>query len=309
MKSYENDPVIANITAALPAYLRGDDRTPTEEWRRIGDHDVHVDRWEPPHAKATLVLLHGGGGHGRLLSPFARMAMDAGATVLAPDLPGYGLTRSPRKMAIRYDDWRTVAAFLVDRARDGGRPVIVFGLSMGGLLAYDAVVRAKGAAALVATCFLDVRDRRVQGAIGRWSWMAGLSRGALNAVPWLTDRMPFPIAWAAKMADIANDPAIVKALLADPRAAGSHVSLGFLRSYLVSVPLMAPEDFDLCPVILAQPMADRWTPLELSAPFFDAIAGPKRLLELENCGHFPIERPGVDQLRTMIEDLVEQVAT
>ena len=59
---------------------------------------------------------------------------------------------------------------------------------------------------------------------------------------------------------------------------------------------MAPEDFDACPVLLAHPAEDRWTPVQLSRTFFDRIRAPKQLVMLEGAGHFPVEQPGLDQL-------------
>ena len=59
---------------------------------------------------------------------------------------------------------------------------------------------------------------------------------------------------------------------------------------------MAPEDFDACPVLLADPAEDPWTPVQLSRTFFDHIRAPKRLVMLEGAGHFPVEQPGLDQL-------------
>jgi alpha-beta hydrolase superfamily lysophospholipase len=90
----------------------------------------------------------------------------------------------------------------------------------------------------------------------------------------------------------ANDPALIALINADPLG-GNHV----LRSVLEMRPVIEPEQFDLCPLLLAQPLADRWTTLEASKPFFDRIKGPKELVLLQNCGHFPLEEPGVSQLR------------
>ena len=45
----------------------------------------------------------------------------------------------PNKGAIRYQDWRDVlAAVLEAQARRTTTPIVIFGLSVGGMLAYDA---------------------------------------------------------------------------------------------------------------------------------------------------------------------------
>ncbi|MGH1508504.1 alpha/beta hydrolase [Ralstonia solanacearum] len=61
-------------------------------------------------------------------------------------------------------------------------------------------------------------------------------------------------------------------------------------------PDIEPEDFDHCPLLLAHPGDDRWTSFESSRQFFDRIKGDKELVMLENCGHFPVEEPGITQL-------------
>src|SRR4051812_48918474 len=70
---------------------------PTEEWLTVGRFAVHLDCMRRPEAAATLVLVHGGGGNGRLLAPYAAFASAAGYETIAPDLPGYGLTQVPNK--------------------------------------------------------------------------------------------------------------------------------------------------------------------------------------------------------------------
>ncbi|MGI8308467.1 hypothetical protein [Saccharopolyspora hattusasensis] len=47
---------------------------------------------------------------------------------------------------------------------------------------------------------------------------------------------------------------------------------------------------------LAHPAEDAWTPVELSRPFFDRLAGAKKLAMLPGAGHLPIESPGVHRL-------------
>ena len=309
MKTYRNDPAIARIEAALPDHLVQGDEQPTEEWTQVGDFNVHVDHWYAPKPKAVMVLLHGGGGCGRYLAPYARMAVRAGADAIAPDLPGYGLTQVPRKSALKYDDWRTVASALVSRAADRGLPVIVFGGSMGGLLAYDAAAQTRKASAILVTCFLDVSDPDVRRASARWPWLGGISGPALSLAPWLTDRILFPMEFVAKISTIANDPKVTKAILADRRTGGNAMPLGFLRTFLESKPLTAPADFDVCPVVLVHPADDRWTPVEISMPFFDALSGEKKLVMLENAGHFPIEQPGVDQLAREFKTVIDTVAS
>ena len=112
------------------------------------------------------------------------------------------------------------------------------------------------------------------------------------------------IGWFGKMDGIANDAELVRLLCDDPIGGGNHVPLQFLASFLATRPAIEPEDFDLCPVLFIQPGADRWTTLEASQPFFDRIKGPKELVMLDNCGHWPIEEPGVSRLEETVVNFI-----
>jgi alpha-beta hydrolase superfamily lysophospholipase len=93
----------------------------------------------------------------------------------------------------------------------------------------------------------------------------------------------------------------------DRLGGGGRVSLRFLRTYLASVPEVEPEEFTACPVVLAHPADDRWTPVELSLPFFERLASGKRLVMLEGCGHMPVEEPGLTRLAEALGRLVGEV--
>ncbi len=309
MKSYRNDPAIKRLEDALPEYLVQGSEEPTEEWMQVDDFNVHVDHWHAANPRAVMVLLHGGGGCGRYLAPYARMAVRAGADALVPDLPGYGLTEVPSKTALTYDDWRTAASALVSRAAEDGLPVVVFGGSMGGLLGYDAVVKTRKASALLATCFLDVSKPEVRQVAARWPWVGRISGAALSIAPWLTDRILFPMEYIGNVAAIANDPKATKAILADRRTGGNAMPFRFLRTFLESKPLAAPADFDVCPVILVHPADDRWTHVEFSKLFFDELTVTKKCVMLDNAGHFPMEQPGVDQLADEFKYAIDQVSS
>jgi alpha-beta hydrolase superfamily lysophospholipase len=116
-------------------------------------------------------------------------------------------------------------------------------------------------------------------------------------VPAVIDRVPIVMRLTADMGAVANDPQIASAIAKDPHSGGTWMPGRWLRTFLTSSPVVPPEEFDVCPVVLAHPGADRWTDIELSLPFFDRIAKvDKRLVVLENAGHLPVEEPGRTQL-------------
>jgi pimeloyl-ACP methyl ester carboxylesterase len=82
------------------------------------------------------------------------------------------------------------------------------------------------------------------------------------------------------------------------------VPIAFLASWLRSQRPVQPEQFTT-PVLLTHPGDDRWTPENLSLTFLQRITAETTYVELDNCGHFPVEEPGstamVDAARTFIE--------
>ena len=90
-----------------------------------------------------------------------------------------------------------------------------------------------------------------------------------------------------------NDSAFSRIFIEDPLVGGAHINLNFYRTLMTYDPPIAPEAFDLCPLLLAHPAEDNWTPLAVSKPFFDRLACDKELVMLENCGHWTQqEKPG-----------------
>lgn len=298
--SYANETRWRRIDTLLPEAIRLDHaHVPSEEWLPVGRFSVHLDCKRRPDAKATLVLVHGGGGNGRLLAPYAAFAAAAGYETIAPDLPGYGLTQVPNRGAIRYQDWRDVlAAVLEAQARRSSAPIIVFGLSMGGMLGYEVAARTRIPSGLVATCFFDPREPAARRGGARWPWMAPVIEPLLMNLPRFCHGVPVPMRLVINMRAVANNPELAEVIATDPRAGGSAMPAGFLRTFVVSEPLAPPEAFDVCPVLLVHPADDRWTDVSLSRPFFDRLTVPKRLVMLGNAGHFPIEEPGINELRT-----------
>lgn len=280
---------------------------PVSTWWPWRGRTVHVARGVVGAAAVRAMIIHGGGGYSGALWPAAVAALGDGIDVLAPDLPLYGDTVEPHPSRVRYDDWVDLLCDLVraERAQDP-RPLVLFGASMGGMLAYEVAARTKQVAAVVATCLLDVSDPRARAAATRFAWMGRPAPAVLRAVEPFLGRVRVPIRWLADMGNMSTDPGLSKLCASDPRGGGVCVPLGFLASWM-NYRHTVPEDYGGAPVTLGAPAADRWTPPELSIRFLQRISAPTELVMLENCGHYPIEEPGLSRLRDAMRDVLSRV--
>ncbi|WP_054814693.1 alpha/beta hydrolase [Nocardia arizonensis] len=299
----------------LPARLRLDETTaPVEDFWEWRGNTVHLDRYRNPEAKAKVVLHHGVGTNGRQMSlilgaPLARRGFET----VALDNLGYGLTRLAPRTVPSYADWvdLVVDYLAFERSRDD-RPIVLYGLSAGGMLAYHVAAAAPpdSVRGIVGMTFLDQRDQRVR---DRTSHDIVHSRlgiplmHLLAATPAAGFR--YPMTLAAKMSALVENPAALRVMTRDRTSGGNWASARFLASYTTYTPAVEPELFDRCPILLTQPARDRWSPLALSDRFLSRVTRvPVRTVLLENAGHYPIEDPGLRQLEDAVADFVTEVA-
>jgi alpha-beta hydrolase superfamily lysophospholipase len=83
-----------------------------------------------------------------------------GFETIAIDMPEYGLTRVGRGRPVRHGDWVQAGSDLVDaeRAKDG-RPIVLYGLSAGGMETYHVAALNKRVRGIVGMTFLDQREQ------------------------------------------------------------------------------------------------------------------------------------------------------
>lgn len=295
-------PGVADYADFLPAAWRDEvELEPTKTWWDWRGHKVHVLRRVNPDAPVRVLLVHGAGGHCTALWPIASLLPAEHFELAALDLPLYGHTTSPDPAAVRYQDWVELLCDFV-RADDDGRPLVVLGASIGGMLAYEVAARTGRPAAVVATCLLDPRDSRARAVITRFGPLGVFGGPLARLIPGQLARRRIPMSWVAALSKMSRDPGLSRLCAADPRGGGAKVPLGFLTSFL-TYRHTPPEQMRI-PVILAHPAQDAWTPVEISTRWLRRIAAPADLVMLRQCGHFPIEDPGL----TDLVDAVERVA-
>ena len=113
-------------------------------------------------------------------------------------------------------------------------------------------------AGVVGLTFLDERIYRVRHETVIHPLLAPTVRlvVGLGRIPGLR-RMKVPMKWLSRMYTLVNDKKLLSIFLKDRTSAGASVSLGFLSSFMSYRPDVEPENFAVCPVLLAQPEKDR----------------------------------------------------
>ena len=250
-----------------------------------------------------MLLVHGAGGHSAALWPVASLIPAETAELAAVDLPLYGETTSSHPSAVRYDDWIGLLCDFVDE-EDDGRPLVLLGASIGGMLAYEVAARNDRPAAVVATCLLDPRDWRARSVMTRFGWLGILGGATSRLLPQKLAGWRIPMSWIAALSKMSRESALSQMCAMDPRGGGARVPLGFLASYM-RFRHTAPEQMRT-PVVLSHPAEDAWTPAEVSIRWLNRIAAPTKLVMLRECGHFPIEEPGLTDFIGTLTRVAEQ---
>jgi alpha-beta hydrolase superfamily lysophospholipase len=137
---------------------------PSESRCHATQIDVRIDKstqlpgraWCAERPRALIAIVHGLGEHGGRYGALASALVERRFTVVSLDLPGHGEATGPRGDAPSWVGLRDLvipAMFTVTRGMPGqppDLPVVLFGHSMGGLLALDyALAHPKGLLGLV----------------------------------------------------------------------------------------------------------------------------------------------------------------
>ncbi len=285
-----------------------DNCLPVEEWWDWEDYQIHLDRMPVSESKIKVLFIHGAGGNGRLMAPYARMLQVQGYEVLSPDLPPYGLSKAKEIKSIDYYKWIEIITELIEREfKRDGKPIILLGASIGGMLAYHAACMSKHVKGLIVTTFVDTSNPKVCDQIAPNMVMSRVGKFTLDTFPSLLDSFQIPVSMVSRMKLITNNLELTNLIIKDPLAARTKITLRLLRSFLNMKPMVEPEDFNFCPILLVHPELDPMTPFNLSESFYKRIKCMKRYVILEGAGHFPIEQPGLEQMKTAVISFINEI--
>lgn len=308
-ETYDDYPAWKDFQKYYPEEFRiSESSKPKEEYWEWKEYSVHLDRYIPKknNKKVKILLVHGGGGNGRLMAPMGVVLSKMGYECVAPDMPGFGLTKIRKPNS--YNTWVNLVDELANvELRKDSKPIVLCGISLGGMLAYHAACINKNIKGILVSSLADTSNPTVQIQLSKNELLGKTGAKTLGALKKLTDNIKVPIKITTKMWAMANDPTFVEKLKKDKVGSGSWVYLKFLRTLFEAKPTIEPEKFKNCPLFFFQPEKDYIIPWEISEPFYNRLACEKEMVFLENCGHIPIEEPGVFQLKDKAIKFIEKI--
>lgn len=123
-------------------------------WSGADNVEFYGQGWEPDEIKAVVCLVHGMGEHCGRYAHVAEIFGRSGYALIGFDLRGHGLSGGQRGHLRSFDDHLDDVTSLFDEAlrRYPGKPLFLYGHSMGGLIALNHALRRKSpAVAVIAT--------------------------------------------------------------------------------------------------------------------------------------------------------------
>jgi pimeloyl-ACP methyl ester carboxylesterase len=303
MKTYCNSSSWNNFKAAMKAAADIELRDPdTEYYLDVIGHNVHIDEWLPSgEPKGIVFMIHGGGGNGRILAPFAQPIVDQGWKVIAPDLPGYGLTETRAGYDGDYSEWIDVIQALSEQ-HEGKK--VFFGLSVGGLTAVHTAQVTHGIEGVIATTLLDVNTNKLFIRAARWPWLGFISLIGFKTLGPILDRIKLPLSLAAPLKEMSSDKTAQHYFLTNELIAKRWIPIKFFRTMHNK---LLDSNTELKRLLLVHPGSDTWTPTQMSLETFHKLKGNKSFIELTNGSHLPIEQPAYDELQTHVGNFLSQI--
>lgn len=310
MKTYHSNQAWKELNALLPKNFQiTENNLPLEETWEWKGNNMHLDRYPNPEAEYRIFLHHGVGTNGRQLNMIFGHKMAAlGYDVVAMDNLGYGMTEVNQK-DITYTDWVQAFADFVnaETKRDYKKPIL-YGLSAGGMLIYNASCFMDEVYGMIGMCFLQNDNKYIGNETARFkgtNWLVVPAMEKLSKTKIRTT--PVAMKDVSKMDCLVNNEKALKIFLQDDASAGAKVQLQFLSEYMTYQLPVPVEAYDKCPILLTQPELDRWTPLELSEISMKGIKVPYTVKILEDGGHYPMEEKALQQLMTYAHQFIQSL--
>lgn len=172
---------------------------------------LFMQRWKPSGpADFTVVVTHGVAEHSEWHHLMAEALAENRIEVYAWDLPGHGKSYGQRGYVSSFDEFTNRLEFVLDEVKkitQSSTPLVLFGHSLGGLIAIKYLLAKKGQHGLTATC---LSSPGLGVAIKVPMYKDQAARLLVKFAPKLT------IPHELNFSDLSRDPAIVKSYPKDP---------------------------------------------------------------------------------------------
>lgn len=310
VKSYNTNAAWKELNKLLPADFQiNDNNLPVEEVWEWKGNKIHLDRYPNSNAKYRIFLHHGVGTNGRQLNMiFGHKMAELGYDVVAIDNLGYGMTEVTQPN-VTYQDWvQCFADFVNEETKRDYKKPILYGLSAGGMLTYNAACYMDEVYGIIGMCFLQNDNKTVGNRTAKYKGTNWFVIPLLEKMAKKESKTKMiSMKKVSKMNALVNNKEALKIFLKDDASANAKVQLQFLSSYLTYKSAIPVTEFDKAPILLTQPELDRWTPLELSEISMKGIKAPFTVKILEGGGHYPMEEKALQELIQYADEFIKKL--
>lgn len=188
--------------------------------------------WEPEGARGSVLVVHGLGEHSGRYAELAAALGAQGVAMYAPDLRGHGLSEGRRGHVRDFEEYLLDLDVALDavRGRTAGRPIVLLGHSLGGLIALRYAETRPGAS--LAGLVLSAPQLAIARPPPAWL------RGVADVLAVVAPALPLPNGLDA--GDLSHDAAEVAAYRDDPLV-HDRITPGLFRAMRRAMPAAAAE--------------------------------------------------------------------
>ncbi len=266
-----------------------------DTFESAGGLKVYYQAWLPRmEPRTVLAIIHGIGEHGGRFKNLVSYFVARGHAVYALDLRGHGRSPGQRGHLLSWSEYRedVRAFFRRISSREPGRPVFLYGHSMGGLVVLDYVLRHP--AGLSGTVISGPPFEPV----GVATPLLVTAARILSRL-WPTFALEVPLEPAA----LCRDPAVVSHYLADGLVHRKCSARWAVEAMEANVWVKAHASDLRIPLLMLHGEADRINTAAGTHRFFDSVSYPDKKLYLIPGGyHEPHSDPGHEQVLQVVED-------
>jgi len=235
----------------------------TVETIRIGDHSRLRRLWQADEPWATILIVHGLGEHSGRYERTGGLLAGAGLTTSSYDLLGHGASEGTRCYVDEFSAYLDEVEEELDLSRRGGLPVVLFGHSLGGLIALDYLTTDRS--------HPDYAVVSAPGLGGGKAWQRALAPKLARLFPKLT----IPTAIGGEQ--LSRDPAVGEAYLSDPLVSLKATARLGAELFAAGDRVRSNLDALSVPTLVIHGGADEVVPAALSAPLQDLPGVERRL--------------------------------